>query len=45
MLGLTLRSRDKTSLQLVLFSLALFHTLSFFSKFSLYFILKNKTIG
>ncbi|CAF1334164.1 unnamed protein product [Adineta steineri] len=29
MLGLTLRSGDKTSLQLVLFSLALFHALSF----------------
>ena len=32
MLGLTLRSGDKTSLQLVLFSLALFHTLSCLSK-------------
>jgi len=32
MLGLTLRSGEKRSLQLVLFSLALFHGLSFLSK-------------
>ena len=32
-LGLTLRSGDRTSLKLVLFSLILFHALSFFSKF------------
>jgi hypothetical protein len=31
-LGLTLRSGDKTSLQLVLFSLVLYHALSFLSK-------------
>lgn len=30
-LALTIRSGDKNSLQLVLFSLALFHSLSFFS--------------
>ncbi|CAF3255950.1 unnamed protein product, partial [Rotaria sp. Silwood2] len=41
MLGLTLRSGDKTSLQLVLFSLTLFHSLSFF--ISLWFLKTSDT--
>ncbi|CAF3714212.1 unnamed protein product [Rotaria sp. Silwood1] len=40
-LGLTLRSGDKTSLQLVLFSLTLFHLLSFF--ISLWFLKTSDT--
>ncbi len=44
MLGLTLRSGDKTSLQLVLFSLALFHGLSFFSKFVFFRLIKKQFI-
>ncbi|CAF1002438.1 unnamed protein product [Adineta steineri] len=41
MLGLTLRSGDKTSLRLVLFSLALFHGLSFF--ISIWFLKTSDT--
>jgi hypothetical protein len=43
-LGLALRSGDKTSLQLVLFSLALFHTLSFLSKSFFLLLLPLKSI-
>lgn len=44
-LALALRSGDKTSLQLVLFSLALFHTLSFFSTFIFFLHRPKKCIA